>query len=68
MGRVVSCDGPIQRGVTDSETIKKTILGISGEEGWKRQNFVLWFLSPPKLSIGPFHSKSILSLQSKTSE
>lgn len=40
-GRVVSCDDPIQRGDTDSETIKKTILKISEENGWKRQNFVL---------------------------
>lgn len=59
-GRAVSCDHPIHRGVADSQTIKKTALRISGENGSKRHNFVLQFLSP-------FHSKGVFLLCSRVS-
>lgn len=65
-GRAVSCDRPIHRGVTDSQTIKKTGLRISGGNGPKRQNFVLQVLSPPR--FGPLHSKGVFLLCSGVSE
>lgn len=65
-GRAVSCDCPIHRGATDSQTIKKTALRISGGTGPKRQNFVVQFLSPPRL--GPLHSKGAFLLCSRVPE